>query len=92
MENINEIRKKINNIDKDMAILFQKRMELVNLVIEHKRNNNLHIYDPKREEELIDINLKYINDENIKQYYLDFIKEIINISKKYQEDILNKKK
>lgn len=92
MENINEIRKKINNIDKDMAILFQKRMELVNLVIEYKRNNNLHIYDPKREEELIDINLKYINDENIKQYYLDFIKEIINISKKYQEDILNKKK
>ena len=43
MENINEIRKKINNIDKDMAILFQKRMELVNLIIEHKRNNNLHI-------------------------------------------------
>ena len=41
---------------------------------------------------LIEIAKTYINDENIKQYYLDFIKEIINISKKYQEDILNKKK
>ena len=92
MKNINEIRKEINNIDKDMAILFQKRMELVNLVIEYKKINNLPIYDPKREEELIDKNLKCIDNENIKQYYLDFIKEIMNISKKYQDDILNKKK
>jgi len=89
MRDIKTIRKEIDNIDKEIAKLFEMRMKLVKDVIEYKISNNLPILDSSRENEVINKNIDYVDDE-YKKYYQEFIKNILNISKEFQKDY-NKK-
>lgn len=84
--NLNDARKKINEIDKKMAHLFEERMNAVKIVLEYKKANNLPIFDEKRELEVISNNLLLISDESLKEYYLTFLQNLMDISKKYQGD------
>ena len=49
---LENIRNKIDKIDKEMAILFSQRMELIELVKEEKKKNNLPTYNEAREKEI----------------------------------------
>ena len=56
MSNENKLekaRKIINEVDKEMAELFARRMEAAKLVAEHKKEHGLPVLDPAREEEVI---------------------------------------
>ena len=53
---LNELRNQIDQIDKEMAVLFEKRMKIVKQIGEYKKENNLPILDKKREEEVIEKN------------------------------------
>ena len=86
---LKEIREKINLIDKEMATLFQKRMDAVALVAKYKKENNLSILDAKREEEVIKRNLSYVSYE-LKNYYVKLQKELMELSKQYQQEIIEK--
>lgn len=88
MADINDTRKKINDIDKEMAKLFAMRMEAAAEVAEYKKQYALPIYDNSREIEVINKNLQYITDNNIKDYYVNFIQNTMNISKNYQAFLL----
>lgn len=79
------IRKKIDVLDLELKTLFLKRMELIKEVKEIKKSLGLNTYDRKREEEMIENLTKDLND-NIKNYYLEFLKNYIEISKKYQDE------
>lgn len=92
MRNINEIRDDINEIDKEMAILFEKRMKLSKEIIDYKMHFSLPIYDQERETQIIKLNTLNVNNKELIPYYQDFIKSIMDISKKYQEQIFNNKK
>ena len=84
MRDIKTIRKEIDNIDKEIAKLFEMRMKLVKDVIEYKISNNLPILDSSRENEVINKNLDFVDDE-YKKYYQEFIKNMLNISKEFQK-------
>ena len=45
MKDLKEIRKSINEVDKQMAKLFEERMELAKLVALYKKENALAIED-----------------------------------------------
>lgn len=90
MNKIENARSTINEIDKEIAYLFEKRMKAVEDVISYKIENNLPIFDEKREKEVIQKNSSLINEEKYKKYYIEFIQMMMDISKKYQQDILNK--
>lgn len=90
MNKIENARSTINEIDKEIASLFEKRMKAVEDVISYKIENNLPIFDEKREKEVIQKNSSLINEEKYKKYYIEFIQMMMDISKKYQQDILNK--
>ena len=79
MSKIEDARKTINEIDKEMAELFEKRMKAVKDVAEYKKENGLSILDSKREAEVIKNNANYINDDVVKEYYVSFIKEVMEI-------------
>jgi glycosidase/chorismate mutase len=85
-------RLNINDIDRQMAELFEKRMKAVEDVITYKLNNNLEIFDSSREEEVIKRNLEFIKDEKLKEYYFEYIKSNMEISKKYQKYLKDIKK
>jgi monofunctional chorismate mutase len=84
-------RNSINSIDKEMAKLFERRMRAVEEVIDYKLKNNMNIFDSSREQEVINKNLEYIKDDKLKEYYREYITLNMEISKKYQKNIKNKK-
>lgn len=88
MNNLNETREKINAIDKEMVKLFEKRMLLCKEVAEFKKENSLPILDSNREDAIINNNLSLIENEELKSYYITYIKSFLNISKEYQRSIL----
>ena len=86
MSSLDEARVKINEIDKEMARLFEQRMAAVLDVLKYKKEHNLAVFDEKREKELIERNISLLQDEKLKEYYLIFFKGMLDASKKYQGD------
>ena len=50
---LNELRNEINQIDEDLLNLFLRRMDVAEQVADYKRANNLPIYQPQREREIL---------------------------------------
>lgn len=81
-------REIINDVDKEMILLFKKRMEAAKLVAEHKKENNMAILDQKREDLLKEKNLSLLADKDLEQYYLTFLEGVLTASKDYQKDLI----
>ena len=88
-DKLNEAREIINRADAQMAELFAQRMRAVEMVFEHKKEFGLPIFDPEREEAVIKKNSALIDDEVIKGYYIDYIKNLMGISRAYQYRLQN---
>ena len=69
MSRLDEDRKKIDVIDRQIAELFEKRFEVVRDVIEYKIENRLPILNSGREAEITKKNTALINDEDIREYF-----------------------
>lgn len=89
MSKLDDTRKKINEIDKQMASLFEERMKASEDVAKYKQEHGLSIYDPVREEEVIKKNSLFIKDDVLREYYVSFLKNNMDISKKYQSRLNN---
>ena len=83
-DKLNEARKIINRVDSQMAELFIERMHAVEAVFEHKKEFGLPVFDPEREEAVIEKNSALISDEVLKAYYIDYIKNLMSVSRAYQ--------
>lgn len=93
MENkLDGARKIINEVDSQMAELFVKRMRAAEMVLEYKMENGLPILDSKREDAVIARNAALIEDETIQGYYIDFLKNLMALSKAYQYQMQNERK
>lgn len=88
MSNLNDVRKKINEIDKEMARLFEERMKASEEVALYKKENALPIFDSNREKDVINKNLQYLSNDIYKEYYVKFIQNTMDLSKKYQTRLL----
>ena len=53
MDKLTEAREIIGQADKEIAALFEKRMQAVRTVAEYKRENGLPVFDSAREEQLL---------------------------------------
>ena len=89
MDKLQDARAKINEIDKQMAELFESRMQAAKTIAEYKKERGLQIYDAKREQAVIEKNAAYINDYDIRSYYVRFLQDEMAISKQYQEHIIS---
>ena len=89
MNKLEECRNKINDIDKLMLELFEKRMDVVKEVALYKKENGLEILNSSREKELIEKNLKLLKNDNYKDYYTEFEKKVMELSKEYQKEVTN---
>lgn len=85
--NLDEIRNNINEIDEKIAVLFEQRMENVKKVAEYKIANGKPILDEAREKAVIERNVAYIKNEDLKPYYVSFIKDMMKISRVYQKNL-----
>ena len=88
-DKLNEAREIINSVDSQMAELFVQRMKAAEMVFEHKKEFGLPILDQKREEAVIEKNSALIDDEIFKEYYIEYIKNMMSISRAYQHRLQN---
>ncbi len=84
MSLLDDARMIINEVDREMAELFEKRMEAALMVAEHKKANGLPITDKDREEALIRRNSEFIKNDEIREYYVRFLNANMAESKMYQ--------
>ena len=89
-KDFDKAREEINRIDKEMAKLFTRRMRAVEHIAKHKKENRLPIFDGDREREIID-RAKLLVDEDLCEYYVDFIKSVMSVSKSYQRRLVEDK-
>ena len=86
---LDEARKIINEVDAQMAELFVRRMKAAELVYAHKKEFGLPILDQSRENQVIEKNSEYIEQEHLRGYYIDFIKNVMSVSRAYQYRMQN---
>ena len=89
MERINEIRNKIDAIDKEIAKLFEQRINFVKEIAKVKKELNYPSYDQGRETFVLIRNGSYIEDKEIRMMYFEMMKKQFELTKKMQEDILH---
>ena len=88
MSDLQKARELINEADREMAKLFEKRMDAVKIVTEYKRKNGIPVEDLGREAEMIARNSELLENEEYRPYYVNFLKSNINISKDMQHKLL----
>jgi chorismate mutase/prephenate dehydratase len=88
MDKLLNSRDEINKIDREMAELFEKRMEAVKSVCEYKVQKGLPVEDFQREKAVIEKNSEYILSDDIRDYYVSFIKNTMEVSRKYQHKLM----
>lgn len=88
MSKLDEARVIINEVDGEIVKLFEKRMEAVKMVYEYKKENNMEILDSSREAAVIEKNVALLTNKELEEYYVEFLKEMMNVSKHYQRDLM----
>ena len=88
MKNIEEVRGEIREADRQMAAIFEKRMRAVREIAAYKKEHGLQIENKEQERKVLESNASFIEDEMIRQYYLTIMKDVIEVSKMYQERLI----
>ena len=83
MEELAELRKKIDEVDKELLALLLKRLELVDQVADVKKANNLPVFVPGREDEILDTLTANV-DGKYASFVRDLFTSILDVSKRYQ--------
>lgn len=86
---LSEIRKKLDQLDKELVRILAKRMALIPSVAEYKKEYDLPRLMPEREKEIIDSKRKLAEKLNVNPDLVeDLLKRIIEDSHRIEKDIL----
>ena len=89
MNQIEKARLEIDSVDKEIARLYEKRLDAVKEVLEYKKANDLPILDAGREDAIIEKNQKYIQNKEYVDSYIDFMKKVMSNSRDFQQTLLS---
>lgn len=89
MNSLEKAREIINRVDSQMAELFCERMQAAEMIAEYKKEHGLKIYDKVREQEIIERGAERVSDTVMREYYVNFLKSNMDISKEYQDRLIN---
>ena len=90
MNELENLRERIDTIDKEMIALFEKRMDVVADIAAYKIKNNLPVLNQNREDIVISKVKAIVKNKEYTDSAIDFIKDIMEISKKFQQKIISK--
>ncbi|MBR2635287.1 MAG: chorismate mutase [Clostridia bacterium] len=85
---LEEARDAIDRIDGQMAALFEERMEAVKRVALYKKETGMPIFDPAREERIIEAGSRRIENEVLRGHFVNFLRSNMEISKAFQSSLL----
>lgn len=88
MNPLEQARQTIDDIDRQMASLFEKRMDAVKIVADYKKKTGKPILDKKREDLVLKKNLKQIQNAQYAPFYADYMRHTMTISRQFQAQLL----
>lgn len=80
-ENLDDYRREIDEIDRELTKLFEKRMNVVLKVGEYKKKNNLPVLNETREKQVLEKNVNYLENKEYEHEIKTFFNNLMNISK-----------
>ena len=92
MNELEQARQEINEIDREMAVLFERRMKAAEAVAAYKATHGLPVFDGAREAEVIEKNAARIQNEALKPLYITFLQQLMALSKDHQRRLLENAK
>ena len=84
MDELQQARSEINQVDAEMAALFERRMAAVRRVLEYKRAHGLPVLDAAREKEVIARGGARLSDPALAEYYTRVLEKLMEVSRDYQ--------
>ncbi|WP_294170128.1 prephenate dehydratase [uncultured Clostridium sp.] len=92
MGNLEDYRREIDSIDRELIALFEKRMNVAIKVGEYKKERNLPIFNAKREEEVIEKNINLLSNREYSEITRNFFEKVMELSRSLQADLMEKNK
>jgi chorismate mutase / prephenate dehydratase len=89
MVDLQESRRRIDEVDRKLVELFEHRMQLTMDVAEYKRNVGKPIYDPAREVEKLTVLMDLTKNEFNKKAVEDLFQQIMSMSRRLQYKMLD---
>lgn len=92
---MNELEKRrieIDQVDSELAALFEKRMEICGAIGEYKKEHGLAVYDKTRESDILAKRALLIKNPIHREYYTAFMNDVIKQSRNYQHRIMSGEK
>ena len=85
---LQEIRKQLDQVDREIVTLFEERMRLCGDVAEYKIENGKPVYDGERERQKLD-SVKAMTDDSFqKQAVEELFSQMMTISRRYQYKLM----
>ncbi|KAB3526743.1 chorismate mutase [Alkaliphilus serpentinus] len=84
MEGLDKLRIDIDQCDKEIVSLIEKRFDIVSKIMETKKQMGLPVYHPGREEEVIKKVIKEVKDPRYQEVVKSIYRQILDTSKTYQ--------
>lgn len=88
MDQLQQARAQIDEIDAQMAALFEERMQAVAAVAQYKAATGKAVFDPAREAAVLDRNTARLRDGALRPYYRAFLQQAMDVSSAYQRAVL----
>ena len=85
-DSLEECRKEIEEVDRAMARLFHRRMDISRTIGRYKKDRGLPIRDRHREEVLLANNEREVPEKD-REAYRAFFQEVLALSRSCQEEI-----
>ncbi|WP_131005547.1 chorismate mutase, partial [Clostridioides difficile] len=89
MEDLTRYRNEIDNIDKELIQLFEKRMNTVLEIARHKMKNNTTILQKDREEKVLSRAVDNLDNKAYSQETVQFFNSIMEISRGLQKRFID---
>ena len=85
MEALEDYRKEIDDIDKELTELFEKRMDVVLKVAQYKKDNNVGVLQKGREDEVLKKALDNLQNKDYSDELIKFLNATMEISRGLQK-------
>ena len=89
MKDLHQCRKEIDEIDRELVSLFEKRMDIAINVAEYKKKNNLPILNQQREEAVINESVKNLKNKDYETITRKFFTHIMELSRSLQDKFIS---
>ncbi len=91
MEDLLKLREQIDEIDRQIVSLYERRMEISAKVAEYKIETGKQVFDKKREEEKLSVLKSLAHNDFNRHGIVELFEQIMSTSRKLQYQLLSKK-